>query len=404
MKKCLWMAFAMFLSFSIVKGEDLDTAQSKETKHSGVNNVVTNKFRDNWFISLGLGGDVYMGQNDKAMSFGDRIGFTGHISGGKWIVPWFGAQIAIDGYRLKGASYSGNGAYIQGWTDNKYFSQKWYAASPHVDMLFNLSNLFVRYNSKRVYEPVIYTVFGFITDKNFDNFSQATHFGLINKFRVADAWDLNLNLRFALVNNDCDGQGGSRGDLIGGLTVGASYKFKKRTFTSFAEASENTFKQPVSTENNNDDAKLKALENQLSASEKEVENLRENVKDLENQLAEANKKVEDAEKNVSVPGLTLYFTADSYTVQSRDLYLLKNLARQMKDNPNQKYVVCGYADSKTGEASYNEALRNKRAQSVINKLVSYGVDKDQLIKETKDSSLNPFGAYVLDRAVMITEK
>lgn len=78
------MAFAMFLSFFIAKGEDLDTAQSKETKHSGVNNVVTNKFKDNWFISLGLGGDVYMGQNDKAMPFGDRIGFTGHISGGKW--------------------------------------------------------------------------------------------------------------------------------------------------------------------------------------------------------------------------------------------------------------------------------------------------------------------------------
>lgn len=233
MKKCLLMAFAMFLSFFIAKGEDLDTAQSKETKHSGVNNVVTNKFKDNWFISLGLGGDVYMGQNDKAMPFGDRIGFTGHISGEKWIVPWFGAQIAIDGYRLKGASYSGNGAYIQGWTDNKYFSQKWYAASPHVDMLFNLSNLFGRYNSKRVYEPVIYTGFGFIADKNFDNFSQATHFGLINKFRVADAWDLNLNLRFALVNNDCDGQGGSRGDLIGGLTVGASYKFKKTDICFF---------------------------------------------------------------------------------------------------------------------------------------------------------------------------
>ena len=41
---------------------------------------------------------------------------------------------------------------------------------------------------------------------------------------------------------------------------------------------------------------------------------------------------------------------------------------------------------------------------VINNLVSYGVDKDLLIKETKDSSLNPFGAYVLDRAGMITEK
>ena len=84
------MAFAMFLSFFIAKGEDLDTAQSKETKHSGVNNVVTNKFKDNWFISLGLGGDVYMGQNDKAMPFGDRIGFTGHISGGKWIVGFSG--------------------------------------------------------------------------------------------------------------------------------------------------------------------------------------------------------------------------------------------------------------------------------------------------------------------------
>ena len=72
--------------------------------------------------------------------FSDGCGFADTVYTNNQQDAWFGAQIAIDGYRLKGASYSGNGAYIQGWTDNKYFSQKWYAASPHVDMLFNLSN------------------------------------------------------------------------------------------------------------------------------------------------------------------------------------------------------------------------------------------------------------------------
>ena len=75
----------------------------------------------------------------------------------------------------------------------------------------------------------------------------------------------------------------------------------------------------------------------------------------------------------------------------------------MKKNPDSKYEICGYTDSKTGTPEYNSALREKRANNVINTLIRLGVNKDQLVKKTSDQTLNQFGAYALDRAVTITK-
>ena len=86
----------------------------------------------------------------------------------------------IDAWKLKGASSLKSGKYVIGEKAG-YYKQQWYAGSPHVDAMFNMGSLFGGYSPKRIYEPVIYAGVGFITDKNFDNISQSTHFGLINK-------------------------------------------------------------------------------------------------------------------------------------------------------------------------------------------------------------------------------
>ena len=45
---------------------------------------------------------------------------------------------------------------------------------------------------------------------------------------------------------------------------------------------------------------------------------------------------------------------------------------------NSKIVVTGYADSKTGSASWNQTLSQKRAETVADELVNMGVSRDNI--------------------------
>ncbi|MCS2388316.1 hypothetical protein NXV57_11015 [Bacteroides thetaiotaomicron] len=48
---------------------------------------------------------------------------------------------------------------------------------------------------------------------------------MINRFRVSDAWDINLELRGLLMK---DAFGGTSKEGMAGVTVGVTYKFKTR--------------------------------------------------------------------------------------------------------------------------------------------------------------------------------
>ena len=54
--------------------------------------------------------------------------------------------------------------------------------------------------------------------------------------------------------------------------------------------------------------------------------------------------------------------------------ILDNLVASMKDNPQQKWLIEGYTDN-IGSNSRNKKLSGARAQSVVNYLVSKGIDK-----------------------------
>ena len=54
--------------------------------------------------------------------------------------------------------------------------------------------------------------------------------GLINRFRVSDAWDINLELRGLLMK---DAFGGTSKEGMAGVTVGVTYKFKNADSTLF---------------------------------------------------------------------------------------------------------------------------------------------------------------------------
>lgn len=65
--------------------------------------------------------------------------------------------------------------------------------------------------------------------------------------------------------------------------------------------------------------------------------------------------------------------------------VLDELAEVLKQNPNAKMKVVGYA-SPEGDEKYNQYLSEKRAKTVVNYLVSKGVPSKQLRSEGKGSS------------------
>ena len=84
------------------------------------------------------------------------------------------------------------------------------------------------------------------------------------------------------------------------------------------------------------------------------------------------------------------------------------IANVMKQNPDTKYVLTGWADNYTGTPEYNETLRHNRVNGVYNRLVKLGVPESQITATINNGSLcniteNGEKYVSLDRAVTIEE-
>jgi OOP family OmpA-OmpF porin len=74
----------------------------------------------------------------------------------------------------------------------------------------------------------------------------------------------------------------------------------------------------------------------------------------------------------------IYFDTDKADIKPESEPTLKAIAQMLKDKPSLKVYVVGHTDS-TGNLDHNMDLSNRRAQSVMNALVSkYGIDASRL--------------------------
>ena len=72
----------------------------------------------------------------------------------------------------------------------------------------------------------------------------------------------------------------------------------------------------------------------------------------------------------------LYETND-FSLKSSSFFEIKRLANHLKRNKKTKIMIAGHTDN-LGTEQYNQELSFKRARSVYNKLIEYGVSKSQL--------------------------
>lgn len=219
MRKFLLAAMAMVaLSASAQSG----TAEKSETS----------SFWSNCFVSAGVGPQVLFSDHDRQLDFGDRVSPALDIAVGKWFKPWVGVRLMYSGVQMRGATRWGaahsTGEEVPGWGSGLH-KQKFGSYHVHADALFNLTNAFGGYDENRVWNGSVYAGIGVMgTADSPATACVAGDFGILNTFRVAKDWDVNLDLRGTLVQDKFDGEEGEAIDGVLGLTVGVTYRFALR--------------------------------------------------------------------------------------------------------------------------------------------------------------------------------
>lgn len=382
------------------------TVEISQDKHR----VETNYFKDNWFINLGGGAQMFYGDHTRQMKLMDRFSPAVDFSVGKWFTPGIAVRAAASGLNLRGVSgwsdHSGTdmpnvnwynyqgfivNAYEKEYTNGQGEIKKHWAGdvygkeesgaydlyktnikyiNAHIDVMFNLTNMILGYNPNRFYSFIPYLGVGWITTLN-EGISRnklnmnvmgkrsnevSANVGLVNEFRLSDALFLNLDVRGVYLNDRFDQQiGGRFGEGILSGTLGLTYKFNQRHWG-----------RSTTTTIRYNESELQALRDRLN----ELAAANQRLKYELDNVPEAETVVEKSAKETILAGpLLVTFVIDRWDLSNEARVNLGFLAQRIKENPEAKFVIVGYADRGTGTASRNQFLSQKRSEVVYNCLV-----------------------------------
>lgn len=367
---------------------------------------LTNRFWDNWEISVGLGGNVAF--RDLNSDGAGKFGFEGNFSVAKWFHPIVGARVQLQGGQFSNSSYVDDAAV------------KWPYVFAHADALLNLSNWIGGYRADRVYYAIPFVGFGYqascfsnkYQEKYGDqgvNSAFAFTYGLLNKFRVGKRFDLNLELKgwlypekdMPVLVSD-----GGRCASSFSATVGLTYRFNSRTWQKGYTKQEldvyvnqaQALRDELAAANA---AKAAAEE---AAAQAKADAARSEAKALAAQTAaeEAAAKAAAAVNGIHAQGNVIFFNYGMSQLTAGDKTRLALIADAIKADGG-VYTISGYADANTGSKAGNKRVAANRAKNVYKYLVSCGVNADNLKYDSFGDSVAPFENFKANRAAIITK-
>ncbi|WP_300726675.1 OmpA family protein [uncultured Bacteroides sp.] len=370
------MSKMMLLGLAMIMGGTA-FAQTEEAKPEKVYEVETNSFWSNWFVGVSGGIQHYAGDYRK-LGDGSLITGMGEVFVGKWFTPVIGLRAGAALYRAKGFTPNLNVGYAY-QRENGYCKARWGNFYLHGDVMINASNLFCGYNPKRFWNAIPFATIGgmAVVGDHSGQVELAMGAGLLNNFRINDKWGAHLEVRCVAVPDFYDGIVAKKNyDLSTQVLVGVQYKLGKTT--GWAAKGATTA------------AAVAEVQKQLAAMQDENNSLKGQISTLENEKAAALENVKNASaeaaKNEQYNGAsyTVFYNINSSKLTDKELVNLEAIANKIKDYPNSKFVISGYADKQTGSAAYNQKLSEQRAQNVYDTLVNkFGVNGDQLTVEGK---------------------
>lgn len=182
-----------------------------------------------WFVSGGVGGQVYFGDHNKQEGLGARIAPSFGLSVGKWLNASFGVRGGIMGFQAKGLTQ--NGSYSTGeiFDASKWLEkQSFHFMNVHADLLFDWTNDIYGEFTNRKYHCIPYAGLGLAV--GFDDPAKTSlrpNIGVLQTFRLSHNFDFSIDVRGSMVSDAFDGEvGGRAGEGILSTQFGVSYNFR----------------------------------------------------------------------------------------------------------------------------------------------------------------------------------
>lgn len=354
------------------------TAQTKEKYYS-------EKFKDNIFVSAGVGAQACMNPDNFDYGIGNAITPLIHVSVGKLFDPIWGIRGQVAGlwstlYTERGLQ-EGNYLKIK---NKKYFTLR-------ADAMFNLTNSICGYNPERLFSLSVFAGPGLTFSKTYGKQDKVNALvngsvGLMGQFNINKYLDINIEARGEVSPSIFGSESSAYTDGAVSLTAGVTYTFGGKNFISCsAKVDQN------------------AINNEVNKYRSELAQAQADLANAKNAMSNSSKPMtKEVVKEIQVAGpRAIFFKLGSARIDDYGMVNIQLAAKILKANPDKKYKIAGYADKATGSASTNQKLSEKRAQAVYDALVKEGVSEEQIELVGFGGTANMFSKDYLNRVVIL---
>lgn len=320
---------------------------------------------------------VLFGDQNQEADFKDRLNANPHLAFGKWMNPYFIMRAYFTGGNLHG--FEGrNARFMQ---HNKF-------VAGHVDFMYDVTNHWGVYNPKRVFHFIPWVGLGYahrFENQNRDpSDSPILNAGILTAFRLSERVDFNLELQGAFLNEHFNRV--ERDKPLDGLlqlSAGLTFRLGKTTFGEI---------QPM------DHELITQLNNRINLLRSENDQLKLRPAHCPECPECPPLQIVNKQNGESI----VCFRINSARIESNQEIQVYNMAKLAKETGS-SIKVTGYADSRTGTATYNRSLSEKRAKAVAKMLTdTYGIPASRIIIGWEGSDKQPYETNHWNRVVIMS--
>ena len=357
-----------------------------------------NVFNPHLYVQAQIGGQYTLGE----VGFGKLLSPNAQLGVGYNFNKVVGARFSLNAWQSK----AGQKVISDGATTT--YKWKWNYIAPMVDATFNLTNLFCEYNPNRLVEVGVFggiganiawgndeaadaqaAILATPGSKNLEGYDKTamplenlwtgskTRFvarvGANVDFRVSDRVKLGVELSANTLSDKYNSKKAGNPDWYFNALVGAKIALGQTHSTKVIPAP-----KPV---------------------EKIIERIIE--KPAPAPAPKTETKQEAVDENFR---RDIFFPIGNSNIAKSQTTKIAEIVTFMKENPDAKITLTGYADKGTGSAAFNDKIAARRAQTVYNTLAAKGVAKSRMIKKSMGSRVQPFEENDMNRVTICIAK
>ena len=357
-----------------------------------------NVFNPHWYVQAQIGGQYTLGE----VGFGKLLSPNAQLGVGYNFNKVVGARFSLNAWQSK----AGQKVISDGATTT--YKWKWNYIAPMVDATFNLTNLFCEYNPNRSVEVGVFggiganiawgndeaadaqaAILATPGSKNLEGYDKTAmplenlwdgtkarfvaRVGANVDFRVSDRVKLGVELSANTLSDKYNSKKAGNPDWYFNALVGAKIALGQTHSTKVIPAP-----KPV---------------------EKIIERIIE--KPAPAPAPKTETKQEAVDENFR---RDIFFPIGNSNIAKSQTTKIAEIVTFMKENPDAKITLTGYADKGTGSAAFNDKIAARRAQTVYNTLAAKGVAKNRMIKKSMGSRVQPFEENDMNRVTICIAK